>query len=373
MIEGGNGQGKSNLLEAIYLLAIGKSQRASADRELVRWNLDDTAYSQIAANILRDEESVKVQIDLAVLPRLGDNKSNPLEAPDENSYGLQDRAVQKHIKINGIPRRISELVGQINVVLFTANDLELVYGAPYVRRRYLDILISQVNPQYLRASQNYQKVVYQRNHLLKMIREGKSYESELEFWDNRLVTEGSYIMIQRLLTIQELSELAAPLQRQLTSGEEGFSLIYHPSVKAREDRYEETLAGTFQHRLHEERQREIAQGVTVVGPHRDDFQLIIQGMDAGMYASRGQARTTVLAMKLGEASYMKLHRKQEPVLLLDDLLSELDEARRVHVLDKISQYQQCFITTADVHLIADHFLTRMSRYMVRNGCMERLA
>ena len=373
LVEGENGQGKSNLLEAIYLLAIAKSARATADREMVRWQAgDEETYSRVAATIQQDGEPLRVQIDFKGIPS-ANVESGEAEHSQTQRNGSESRQVQKYIRINGVPRRASDLVGRVNAVMFTANDLELVYGTPSVRRRYLDILISQVDRAYLKALQRYQRVVYQRNHLLKRVRERSSHTDELEFWDGELVTEGKYIIAHRLHAIQKLSELACSIHEELTGNGEMLALEYRPSVDIGSDETEEAIAEDFRREIAARRQKEIAQGVTIIGPHRDDFQLLIDGMDAGMYASRGQSRTAVLAMKLAEVRYMMTQRRQEPILLLDDVLSELDAARRAHVLDRISEYQQCFITTADVNSIEERFLSRMSRFVVRRGRIEPVA
>ena len=300
LVEGENGQGKSNLLEAIYLLAIAKSARATADREMVRWQAgDEETYSRVAATIQQDGEPLRVQIDFRGIPS-ANVESGEAEHSQTQRNGLESRQVQKYIRINGVPRRASDLVGRVNAVMFTANDLELVYGTPSVRRRYLDILISQVDRSYLKALQRYQRVVYQRNHLLKRVRERSSHTDELEFWDGELVTEGKYIIAHRLHAIQKLSELACSIHEELTGNGEMLALEYRPGVDIGSDETEEAIAEDFRREIAARRQKEIAQGVTIIGPHRDDFQLLIDGMDAGMYASRGQSRTAVLAMKLAE-------------------------------------------------------------------------
>lgn len=369
LLEGENGQGKSNLLEAIYLLSIAKSPRASADRELIRrYPTEDEIYSRVSANVERDGDPLRVQIDFRSTPVPAEN-----EAGQPAKRGLEAISVQKYFRVNGIPRRASTLVGQLNAVMFSADDLELVHGSPTVRRRYLDILISQLDSQYLRGLQRYHRVVSQRNHLLRMVREGQASRNEMAFWDDELVKEGKYIMAQRLITIGKLSEVAAPIHRELSGNGESLEMSYEPNVNISESNSEDDIAEDIREAIESRRQREFAQGVTVSGPHRDDLLLLIDGMDVGTYASRGQARTVVLAMKLAEASYLKTQRHQEPILLLDDVLSELDTVRRAHVLERASQYQQSFVTTADVDAIEPRFLSQMSRYIVRGGNAEQMA
>ena len=370
LIQGENGQGKSNLLEAMYILAISKSLRASADRELVRrQSPQGETYSQVSAIVQRDAEPLRVQVDFRSVPTPADEGDGP-DLEGAQRTGPEGISVQKYVKVNGAPRRASDLVGLLNAVMFSAEDLELVHGTPTVRRRYLDILISQLDHNYLRALQRYQRVVYQRNQLLKRVREGSSRIDELDFWNDQLVTEGRYILSQRLCTVQALGELAAPIHRELTNDRERLKLLYRPSFAVGPDVSEEALAQDLREGLRTHQRREIAQGATLSGPHRDDLGLLINDMEAGVYASRGQSRTAALAMRLAEARYLTDQRQQEPVLLLDDVLSELDAARRAHVLEKSGQYQQCFITTTEVQSIGEEFLSQMSRFVVKGGRVE---
>ena len=365
LLQGGNGQGKSNLVEALYLLAIAKSLRASADRELVRWqSAPKDAYAHVSAVVQRSSGHVRVQVDF----RLG------AAAVDGDTEGGADEpgtaaasSVQKYVRVNGLPRRASDLVGEINAVMFSPQDLELVLGPPSVRRRYLDILISQFDRHYLTTMQKYQRVVVQRNHLLKSVRDGRSQPGELGFWDDQLVETGKYIMSSRAYTVETLSHNAGPIHSELSGDGESLELVYRPSVETHRGDTEEELARSLRSALTEQRARELAQGHTVAGPHRDDLLVLLDGMEAGPYASRGQCRTAVLAMKLAEAANLKDQRGQEPILLLDDLMSELDSNRRSHVLDLVSGYQQCFITTAETDMIGDRLLARMARFEVREG------
>lgn len=368
LVQGANGQGKSNLLEAIYILAIAKSPRASTDREVIRWQAaQEETYTRIAASIHRDGRPLRVQIDFrSQLAAPTGEEDEPHSGPARR-YSPEGLSVQKYIRVNGVPRRASELVGEVNAVMFSAQDLELVHGPPPVRRRYLDILISQLDHPYLRSLQRYQRVVNQRNHLLKLIREGRAQAGELDFWDAELVREGRYIMSLRLRTINALSQLAGPFHSELTGNGERLEMLYRPSVALGPEESEEALGQALREALEQRRPRELAQGVTLAGPHRDDLQLLLDSMDAGAYASRGQSRTIALAMKLGEARYLTEQRRQEPVLLLDDVLSELDATRRAHILETAGRYQQSIITTAEVELIGERFLGRMARFQVHRG------
>ena len=369
LLQGRNGQGKSNFLEAIYILAIAKSPRASADRELVRQQSPQTdPYSQISAVVQRNGEAVRVQIDLRSLPA-DPGREQPANAPGDRQREPAPNQIQKQIRVNGVPRRASDMIGSVNAVMFSAHDMELVYGSPSARRRYLDIMISQTDSRYLRAAQRYQRVTYQRNHLLRMVREGRSRPEELTYWDGQLVTEGTYILARRLETARVLSEVAASVHGELTESE-SLRLGYRASVPAEAGQSEKKLADALLEAIESRREREIAQGVTLSGPHRDDLQVSIDGMDATVYASRGQSRTAVLAMKLAEAAYLRDRRQVEPILLLDDVLSELDAPRRAQVLERASQYSQCFITTTGLESIELELLSEMSRFVVERGTLR---
>ena len=349
LVQGGNGQGKSNLLEAIYILAIAKSPRASSERDLIHLSATpEEAYAQVSATVREGSEDLRLRMDYQAVQPAGDAN---------NDAGT---TVRKGIRVNGVPRRASDLVGQMTAVLFSADDLELIYGSPSTRRRYLDILISQLDREYLRTLQRYQKVVYQRNHLLRMVREGRSSVEELGFWDDELVHEGSYIISTRSRTVRTLSDLAGPVHRELTAGTEQLDIAYLPSIYIVTDSPTEAVSESFRASIDDRRERELAQGVTLSGPHRDDLQFHINGMDAGAFASRGQSRTAVLAMRLAEAGHLAEHRASGPIVLLDDVLSELDVARRAHVLDRAAAYEQCFITTTDLKYIEERFLSRMA-------------
>jgi len=370
LVHGENGQGKSNLLEALYILAIAKSPRASTDRELMRWQRStDIPHCQLAAVVVRDDGSVRIQIDLRGVPAPEDEAVLPVDGTRSGGQTAAITSVEKYIRVNGVPRAASDLVGEVNAVMFSASDLDIVLGSPSVRRRYMDILISQVDSQYLKALQKYQRIVYQRNHLLKSIRAGYSRPDELSYWDEALIKEGTYVMTLRRKTVERLSELAGPIHRELTGGEE-LEIAYRPSVDIEPDDTESSLAEAYRQGLDRHRDREVSIGFTITGPHRDDLQTLLDDVDAGRFASRGQCRTIVVAMKLAEAQYLTEQRKQEPVILLDDVLSELDKTRRDHVLETAGRYQQCFVTTTDVGSLDRESHSGASMYAVRRGTIE---
>jgi DNA replication and repair protein RecF len=362
LLEGANGQGKSNLLEAAYLLAIAKSNRASMDREMVRSEarIGPQPHAQILAHLTLADGDVRLQVDFS---------------PSGNSGNPHSEAAvfHKSFRVNGVGRRASSVVGVLNAVMFGAEDLELVYGTPSIRRRYLDILISQLDDRYLRSLQRYHKILAQRNHLLKRIRHRSASSDELQFWDVELIAEASFIIEQRANTLASLNDIVAPLHSELAGADDMLELVYRPSIDIPQEVTVDVAAEILTEGLADERSREIAQGFTILGPHRDDVEPQIAGMQASAYASRGQVRTVVLAMKLAEAEHLKRRRGQEPVLLLDDVLSELDSGRRNLVLDKAATYQQCFITTAEPDIIRPERLSQMHRFDVKLGSVEAIS
>ena len=345
-IQGDNAQGKTNLLEAAYLLAIAKSYRTNTERELIHHEaLQESGQTPSAsprAEALEADGSGQALITGEV-ERQDGHLRVIMELQAMASKGGGGWLVKKQIRVNGVPTTASALVGRVNAVLFTAFDIELVQGSPSLRRRFLDILISQVDRTYLRALQRYQRVLAQRNHLLRLIREGRGSRGELDFWDAELVKEGVVIVARRHHVIEELGPLAMRAYAGLAGEQEDLSVAYQPAVSAAE------LEGV----LKEEREREIGAGMTLTGPHRDDFALAVEGDSATIYASRGQARTIALALRLAEALFLKQQRSEEPILLLDDVLSELDAGRRQHVLEEAGRYQQALVTAAEPALLQE--------------------
>ena len=343
VFQGDNAQGKSNLLEALYMLATAKSQRATSDRELVNWDClqDELTAARITAQAQTKSGDLRIEMSLTASQMATENQ------------------IQKRIKINGVPRRAIDLVGQISMVLFTSQDIELIDGAPSRRRRYLDIANSQINSKYLRALQRYNKVLLQRNHLLRRISERDADEGQLAFWDDELVEHGSYIIEQRRAMVDELNKLAPPIHSAISSGET-LRITYLPSVDAAD----------FRSRLDEIRSKEILQRMSLVGPHRDDLAFMINDIDISTYGSRGQQRTVALSLKLAEAGYLRSKINDEPVILLDDVLSELDATRRRQLLESVSTYNQVIITTTDIDCFEPGFLANAARYKVSAGTVE---
>ena len=325
------------------MLATAKSQRATSDRELVNWAClqDELTAARITAQAQTKSGDLRIEMSLTASQMSTENQ------------------IQKRIKINSVPRRAIDLVGQLSIVLFTSQDIELIDGAPSRRRRYLDLANSQISSKYLYALQHYNKVLLQRNHLLRRISERDADEGQLAFWDDELVEHGSYIIEQRRTMVDELNKLAPPIHSAISSGE-ALRITYLPSVDA----------GDFRNRLAEVRPKELLQHMSLVGPHRDDLAFLINDINISTYGSRGQQRTVALSLKLAEASYLKEKIGDEPVILLDDVLSELDATRRRQLLESVTAYNQVIITTTDIDCFELGFLSNSAQYKVSAGTIE---
>ena len=341
LVEGPNGHGKTNLLEAIYMMSAGKSLRASTDRDLVRSAAFDDIFThaQVSTEIATSAGDVRLQVDLA---EPASSESDARHQPAETAP-----RITKRFRVNGVPRRASDFVGVLKAVLFSAEDLEFTSGPPSIRRRYADMLVSQLDAGYVREAQEYQRVMTQRNHLLKSIREGRSNESELEFWDVQLSIHAARIMEGRASAIRALSAAACPIHQTLSGSGEPLSVTYMPSVEPGEYSDTRELSRTVLAAIMVERRREVAAGHCIVGPHRDDIAVSIGEMDVRTYGSRGQSRTAVLAMKLGEVDLIADEFGEQPVVLLDDVMSELDGVRRRCVVDRASNLDQVIVTNAE--------------------------
>lgn len=370
VFQGPNGHGKSNLMEAIYMVAIAKSPRSSSDRELLGWDVVQNGGHVQIAGVARDSElTVQAQIDFDVIPR----------TPEPGSGGARPApSVKKELRVNGVQRPASEFVGAVNVVAFSAEDIELVVGSPSVRRRYLDILISQSEPPYLKMIQRYGRVVTQRNSLLRQMREGRVGPDELEFWDDRLVNEGAAIVERRTRAVERLAEEAGPRHVALSGGRERLGVRYRPRITAvAEEGPSEIpdntadLITAMREALVAARQREVGQGQTVIGPHRDEIALSLNDEPAGAFSSRGQARTIALALRLAEGAFVTSATGRTPVLALDDVLSELDVTRRRLVMENVAPYEQVLITTTDYDRVEDSFLSNANRMTVESGSVTR--
>jgi DNA replication and repair protein RecF len=286
--------------------------------------------------------------------------------------GQLTTASSKLVRIDRRPARAIDLVGQLRVVLFTPSDLTLVDGPPSERRRYLDITLSQLDPHYVRTLAHYQKIAQQRNSLLRAWRERRraprAVDDELAYWDQELAAAGGYLLAERLRAVVELNELVGPLYQEISGGLERLTVTYMPSLDLEEAQGAGALAGQLAAGLRAARRDELARGQTLLGPHRDDLAFTVGAVNLGRYGSRGQQRSVALALKLGEAALMRRRAGDAPVLLLDDMLSELDAQRRAHLLEVIRRpEQQTLLSATDLADFGAEFLAAITRLRVEEG------
>ncbi len=349
---GDNAQGKTNLLEAIYYLATSRSLHAGADRELVNWlavEQEPLPYARLVGRVARQEGEVSIELTLT---------------RQENNEGRY----RKQIRLNGVPRRAMDLLGQLTVVLFMPEDIDLVFGPPSLRRRYLDATLCQIDPAYCQALARYNQVVTQRNALLRDLQERSGDPGQLIFWDERLVEHGAVVIARRQQALLALDGLAHTIHAQLTDGAELLRLRYLPGVRIEGEETVSGIAARFQAQLAAWRGREMAAGMTLLGPHRDEMRFLINKADAGVYGSRGQQRTAALSLKLAEVELMRRETGEFPLLLLDDVLSELDAQRRRFLLAWLDQGpEQAILTTTDLHSLPETFLQHCRLWRVQMG------
>lgn len=334
---GDNAQGKTNLLEAITLIATGVSPFAGKEQELIRWQ----AESAIVRTVV-ERELGPTSIDLLF-------KTNGRRA----------------IRVNGLyQKRVSDLLGRVMVVLFAANDLQLVKGSPGERRRYLDRILVQLVPTYYQALHHYNRVLAQRNNVLRQMGDGASSD-QLAIWDEQLASYGAQLYQKRAELVTKLVPRAVKWHEAIALGHEGLGMRLLPSVAPGSNWGESFLQALGEHRA-----KELARGQTLVGPHRDDLELLIDGHDARAFASQGQQRTIVLALKLAELDLFRQEAGEPPVLLLDDVLAELDIRRQNALLAAIGSDVQTFVTSTHLSDFTAAWIDESAIYSVNKGTVK---
>ncbi len=326
VIVGDNAQGKTNLLESIYLSSIGKSPRTSKEKELIRWN---STFAKITI------EYVKMNTNHKKLEIYLSNTQN------------------KSIKVNGYYlKKISQLLGEIYTVYFSPDELNIVKSGPNERRKFLDIAISQFDKNYFHNLNKYYEILDQRNKLLKTGGSAKTVMDTLSIWDEQLSQFGAKIIYTRLGFINILSSIVKDIHSELTGGKENFRIEYVGINSTDVKDIEKKLLQA----LNDCREKDISLGYTNVGPQRDDMKLIVNEIDIRSFGSQGQQRTVALSLKIAEMEVITSETHDTPILLLDDVLSELDESRQNKLIEKISNYQTILTTTqynldTDSHII----------------------
>ena len=356
IVVGANAQGKTNLLEAVYYLVGASSRHASHDSQLIRLETKPP-IARIVAELEREgrKETIEIRLIMTSL---------------ENG---QDR-LRKEILINGVKKRAMDLHGRFNAVLFLPQDVQVVEGSPGERRRELDSTISQADPDYARLLSEYGKVLTQRNALLKQLQERRGDEGELGFWDKRLAELGAEVMLARAATLTQLQTLAGPIHGDLTGDSEALTLHYRPAYEPA-GAFDEGawLTGSLRDGLQAELERlrpnELRRGLTLTGPQRDDLSLEVNGLELRHYGSRGQNRTAMLAFKLAQVDWLHQRTGEQPVLLLDEVLAELDPARRSYLLNRLTNSNQALLTAADIDMFDEPFQARATRWTIEAGSL----
>ena len=315
---GDNAQGKTNILESVYLCGTTKSHRGSKDREIIKFGQEE---SHIRMNLSKNE--ILYRIDM----HLKKNKA-------------------KGIAINGIPiRKASELLGLGNFVFFSPEDLNIIKNGPSERRRFLDMELCQLNKVYLYNLMNYNKILMQRNKLLKDIYFHPEYEDTLEIWDTQMVQYGSQVIRAREEFVSQLNDIIYDIHRKLSGGREDLLVTYEKNVSIED----------FSDTIQRNREKDIKLKMSHTGPHRDDLSFMIQDVDIRRFGSQGQQRTTALSLKLAEIELVKEKSRDMPVLLLDDVLSELDGNRQHYLLDSIDGVQTLITCTGIDDFVENNF------------------
>lgn len=349
---GKNAQGKTNLLESLYLLATGRSVRTHRDADLIQWH---AAGARVRAEVARADGTLQIDVQLQA-------------------------GVAKRIRLNGQPiRRLADLFGYLNVVAFTPDDMQLVKGSPSQRRQFLDYEIAQVSPAYRDHLGRYNRILKQRNQMLKAIADGNNRATTLDVWDEQMVEHGCHVMAKRAAMVQSLSLLAGEKHRHITEGREHLEIGYVPffnavlgeeALPAQSLTDMAALRRVFVAALERMRRVEWRRGVSMVGPQRDDLAFHLNGVDARTFGSQGQQRTTVLACKLAEIAYMEQEVGEPPILLLDDVMSELDMSRRSYLVEAVQDKVQTFITSANAADLGDALLARADVFHIVSGTVE---
>ena len=331
---GDNAQGKTNLLEAVYLCATGRSQRTRVENQLIRFG---QSSSHIQAFVSQKKRSLRIDVHIK-------------------------KDQKKGVAVNGVAiKKLSDLFGTLRTVIFCPEDLQLVKESPVQRRRFMDIELCQLSAVYYYDIQQYYKVLKHRNQLLKQM-QGRSQKEDMLFvWDEQLISYGKRIIEAREQFVQKIHMISSRIHQDLTGGKEELTVRYKPNVKAED----------FMDKMKSHLERDYITGTTNVGPHKDDMGFFIGGNDVKTYGSQGQQRTAALSVKLAEIDLIREESGYSPVLLLDDVLSELDEKRQGYLLEKINHAQILLTCTGIEDSIRQH-MGDCALFLVQNGSVQRV-
>ncbi len=369
LLVGSNAQGKTSVLEAIYFLAAFTSLQTHVDRQIVNFHeaKNPLAVTRLVADYQRNKTKQRIEARLILEPS-----------------GVNGQRLRKEILQNGVKKQVSDVMGNFNAVIFVPQMSQIIEGGPDERRRYLNLALAQTVATYARLLSDYHQALTQRNALLKALGERGGNSDQLQVWDEALVRLGAQIILHRIQAVQEIERFASRIHHELTRGTEVLRLAYEPSydplpkpemqlglkLDTPIDRSGLKLGEIqegFLTRLKGLRNEEIARGVTTIGPHRDDLRFIINRADVSDYGSRGQMRTTLLALKLAEVEWMQERTGEWPVILLDEVMAELDINRRADLLKYVGKSEQVLFTTTDLSLFTPEFVEQAEIWDVSGG------
>ena len=375
LLTGANAQGKTSVLEAIYFLAAFTSFQTHTDRQLINFiegRKNSLAVARLVADYQRGKNRHRMEARLILEP-MG---------------VLNGQRLRKEILLDGVKKPVSEAIGHFNAVIFLPQMSQIIEGAPEDRRRYLNLALAQSTPAYARVLSEYSQALTQRNALLKSLNDRGGNGDQLEVWDDALTRLGARIILWRIEAVQQIERLAARVHHELTHGFEILRLVYAPAfdplpglngqlglrletVIDRSSLKLNEIQDGFRERLRHLRSEEIARGVTTIGPHRDELRFLANDIDLGDYGSRGQVRTTLLALKLAEVNWMKERTGEWPVILLDEVMAELDLQRRADLLKYVGESEQVLFTTTDLNLFSPDFVEKAEVWKVESGRVEK--
>lgn len=344
VIVGRNAAGKTNLVEAMVLLSSGRSHRSTADPEMVRWGSE---FARVAGQVEQDGRREELEIVI-------------------HARGAA-AAARKRVRVNGVNRRASALAPILRSVLFAPEDMLLIVGSPALRRNLLDDIVAQREPTAAAVMSTYARALTQRNSLLRRIREEEASQDELPYWDAAILENGGHILEWRAATLLALAEPLARAHHEIAPAEPRLALRYISNVVPLPS---ESRREALQRRLDETREKEVWNGSTLVGPHRDDLAFWADERDLALFASRGQQRTAILALKLAELDLLTDLDGHPPLLLLDDVFSELDPERRGHLVRRIGELPQAIVTTTTADDLDPALIAAAGLWQVEPGTVR---
>ncbi|MEA4973141.1 DNA replication and repair protein RecF [bioreactor metagenome] len=329
ILYGDNAQGKTNLLEAIYICSTGRSQKTHIEGQLVKFGYDE---AHIRTFVCRELSTDRIDVHI--------KKDN-----------------RKGMAVNGLAvKKMSDFFGNLYAVIFSPEDLRLVKGGPSERRKFIDIELCQLSKVYCHNLQNYHRVLKQRNNLLKNIHKNKNLADTIPVWDEQMLFYGEKIIEKREEFIEKINDVSKNIHSEITGKKESLSIEYKPNVDKK----------NFGDKLVNSREKDIIFGITSCGPHKDDMSFFINGNDTKFYGSQGQQRTASLSAKLAEISLIESETGTSPILLLDDVLSELDESRQIFLMKNIGELQT-FITCTGIEDSISKYIKDSTTFNVKNG------